>query len=55
MALSNNMIVHDILNESTKALEAADIPSARLDAEVLLSFCLDCDRLEFLQKSGYDH
>ena len=41
------MTVHDILNESTKALEAADIPSARLDAEVLLSFCLNCDRLEF--------
>jgi release factor glutamine methyltransferase len=41
------MIVHNILNESTKALEAADIPSARLDAEVLLSFCLGCDRLEF--------
>jgi release factor glutamine methyltransferase len=41
------MIVHDILNESTKALEAAKIPSARLDAEVLLSFCLGCDRLEF--------
>jgi release factor glutamine methyltransferase len=39
--------VHDILNESTKALEGADIPSARLDAEVLLSFCLGCDRLEF--------
>jgi release factor glutamine methyltransferase len=41
------MTVRDILNESTKALEAADIPSARLDAEVLLSFCLGCDRLEF--------
>ena len=41
------MIVHDILNESTKALEAVEIPSARLDAEVLLSFCLGCDRLEF--------
>jgi release factor glutamine methyltransferase len=41
------MVVRDILNESTKALEAADIPSARLDAEVLLSFCLGCDRLEF--------
>jgi release factor glutamine methyltransferase len=24
-----------------------EIPSARLDAEVLLSFCLGCDRLEF--------
>jgi release factor glutamine methyltransferase len=41
------MTVHDILNDATKALEAADIPSARLDAEVLLSFCLGCDRLEF--------
>jgi release factor glutamine methyltransferase len=47
MALGNNMNVYDILNESTKALEAIDSPSARLDAEVLLSFCLDCDRLEF--------
>ena len=47
MALSNNMTVHDILNESTKTLEAVDIPSARLDAEVLLSFCLGCDHLEF--------
>jgi release factor glutamine methyltransferase len=43
------MTVHDILNESTKALEAAQIPSARLDAEVLLAFCLGCDRLEFLK------
>ena len=41
------MTIHDILNESTKALEAVDIPSARLDAEVLLSFSLGCDRLEF--------
>ena len=41
------MTVHDILNESTKALEEIDIPSARLDAEVLLSYCLGCDRLEF--------
>ena len=41
------MTVHDILNEATKDLEAVDIPSARLDAEVLLSFCLNCDRLEF--------
>ena len=43
------MIVYDILNESAKTLEAADIPSARLDAEILLSFCLGCDRLEFLK------
>ena len=41
------MIVHDILNEATHDFEAVEIPSARLDAEVLLSFCLGCDRLEF--------
>jgi release factor glutamine methyltransferase len=41
------MIVHDILNDATHDFEEADIPSARLDAEVLLSFCLGCDRLEF--------
>ena len=43
------MTVHDILNESTKELEAEGIPSARLDAVVLLAFCLSCDRLEFLK------
>ena len=41
------MTVRDIVNESTKALEAIDSPSAKLDAEVLLSFCLSCNRLEF--------
>jgi release factor glutamine methyltransferase len=41
------MIIRDILNKSTKDLEKIDSPSARLDAEVLLSFCLGCDRLEF--------
>jgi release factor glutamine methyltransferase len=44
---NNAMIVHDILNEATHDFEAVEIPSARLDAEVLLSFCLGCDRLEF--------
>ena len=43
------MTVHDIINEATNAFEAAGIPSARLDAEVLLSFCLGCDRLEFFK------
>lgn len=43
------MTIHDILNESTNALERVDSPSARLDAEVLLAFCLGCDRLEFLK------
>jgi release factor glutamine methyltransferase len=48
--IGNNVkMVYDILNESAKTLEAADIPSARLDAEILLSFCLGCDRLEFLK------
>ena len=41
------MTVHDIINEATNDFEAVGIPSARLDAEVLLSFCLNCDRLEF--------
>ena len=41
------MTVHDILNEATNYFEAVGIPSARLDAEVLLSFCIGCDRLEF--------
>ena len=41
------MTIHDILNEATHDFETVDIPSARLDAEVLLSFCLGCDRLDF--------
>ena len=43
------MTIRDILNETTKALEEVGIPSARLDAEVLLSFCMNCDRLEFFK------
>ncbi|OPY88609.1 MAG: Release factor glutamine methyltransferase [Smithella sp. PtaU1.Bin162] len=43
------MIVHDILNEATLCFAEAGIPSPRLDAEVLLAFCLDCDRLEFFK------
>lgn len=43
------MTAHEILNDAASALESAGIPSARLDAEVLLSFCLNCDRLEFLK------
>jgi len=41
------MTVRDILYESTKALEAVNIATARLDAEVLLSSCLGCERLNF--------
>lgn len=43
------MTVRDILNETVQAFEIAGIPSARLDAEVLLSFTLGLDRLEFLK------
>jgi release factor glutamine methyltransferase len=41
------MDVRSALSQSAGNLEKAGIPSARLDAEVLLSFVLGCDRLEF--------
>jgi release factor glutamine methyltransferase len=41
------MDVRGALSQSAGDLEKAGIPSARLDAEVLLSFVLGCDRLEF--------
>ncbi len=43
------MTVREILNEATHNFESEEIPSARLDAEVLLSFFLGKDRLEFLK------
>jgi release factor glutamine methyltransferase len=43
------MTVREILNETTRSFETLGIPSARLDAEVLLAFCLKLDRLEFLK------
>ena len=43
------MTVREILNEATSNFEAVGIPSARLDAEVLLSFCLKRDRLDFFK------
>jgi release factor glutamine methyltransferase len=43
------MTVREVLNEATRSFEAIGIPSARLDAEVLLSFCLKCDRLAFFK------
>jgi len=42
-----DMTVREVLNEATRNFEGEGIPSARLDAEVLLSFCSGCDRLEF--------
>jgi release factor glutamine methyltransferase len=41
------MDVRSALSQSADELEKAGIPSARLDAEVLLSFVLGYDRLEF--------
>ncbi len=41
------MIVRDILDATTRNFATVGIPSPRLDAEVLLSFCLGCERLEF--------
>jgi len=41
--------VREILNEVTRDFEAAGMETARLDAEVLLAFCLNCDRIEFIK------
>ena len=49
MIYSLFMTIRDLLVETTKKLDDIGIPSARLDAEVLLAFCLDCDRIEFLK------
>ncbi|MEN6374171.1 MAG: peptide chain release factor N(5)-glutamine methyltransferase [Smithella sp.] len=43
------MLVHDILNEAARNFTEAGIPSPRLDAEILLSFCLGCDRIDFIK------
>ncbi len=43
------MTISQIIMDATRKLEAAGIDSARLDAEVLLAFCLECDRIEFLK------
>lgn len=43
------MTIRDIINETTRSLETVGIPSARLDAEVLLAFCLNRDRLDFFK------
>jgi release factor glutamine methyltransferase len=43
------MLVRDILNETARNFALAGIPSPRLDAEILLSFCLGCERLDFFK------
>lgn len=43
------MLVRDILNETARNFALAGIDSPRLDAEILLSFCLGCERLDFFK------
>ncbi len=43
------MTIREIISQSTMQLEDEGIPSARLDAEVLLAFCLNCDRLDLIK------
>jgi release factor glutamine methyltransferase len=43
------MLVRDILNEAARNFANAGIPSPRLDAEILLAFCLGCERLDFIK------
>jgi release factor glutamine methyltransferase len=43
------MTIRQIIFEATQKLEKAGIPSARLDAEVLLAFLLQCERLAFIK------
>jgi len=44
-----SMTIHDLITDATKKLEDIGIPTARLDAEVLLAFSLGCDRIEFIK------
>ena len=46
---SKNMTIREIIRRTTQRLEAAGIDSARLDAEVLLSFFLNCDRTQLFK------
>ena len=43
------MLIRDILNQTARKFALAGIPSSRLDAEILLSFCLGCERLDFFK------
>lgn len=46
------MTIREIIFEATQKLKEAGIPSARLDAEVLLAFLLRCDRLALIKNPG---
>lgn len=43
------MTVREIIHQTTRRLAAAGIPTARLDAEVLLAFCLGGERSDFIK------
>ena len=43
------MLVQDILNKAARNFADAGIPTPRLDAEILLACCLDCDRIDFIK------
>ncbi len=43
------MTLFEIIMDATQKLETAGMDSPRLDAEVLLAFCLGCDRIDFLK------
>jgi len=47
------MIARKILEDAAQDLEQIGIPSARLDAEILLAFCLRCNRIEFLKNPDW--
>ena len=43
------MTIGEVLSETATQFHAAGIPTARLDAEVLLACCLRCERIEFIK------
>lgn len=43
------MLIRDILIETARNFAGAGIASPQLDAEILLSFCMNCERLDFFK------
>lgn len=46
-------MIRDVLLEAARQFAAAGLPSPRLDAEVLLAFCLGCERLDLFKNPLY--
>ena len=44
------MTIGDVLSNAAAQFHAAGIPTARLDAEILLAYCLGCERMEFIKR-----